>query len=224
MDRSLAELLLRSPSGQRIVPIEAVHAYRDAGPNAPSVTFSRAVSCMACSGRGCRWCELVGWRVETVRTEVPIPHGAARGTRVTLEGIGDSLDDRPTSVVVEVCDSSERIAELRAAQADLEAKLESAWVMDRDARRRRRYRRRVAVAAAAAGLVLLPIVHWALKSGVGARCSSDAECRSGDCIVRMISDVSSVGICSGSCATDLDCPAPMVCRVDRDADKACVLR
>lgn len=215
---SLAERLLASPSGPRVVPLELARGYRDAAAEQLSVALARYVRCAPCSRKGCERCGYVGWRVVESTADVLVPHGATTGTRVTVEGVGDEIDGIARPIVVEIVEAGPRAAELRDAQADFEGKLETAWQMERAAHGRRRRRTHVMVGAAIALLLLIPIGRYIAKSSTGERCSNDDECRSSHCIRLMtvppypLSTRLDGQVCTASCVTDLDCPSPMTCR------------
>ena len=99
------------------------------------------------------------------------------------------------------------LAELRAAHADFEMKLDTAWAMERTAKHgARRRRRRLAVGLATAAVLSLTafgVGSWAAKSPEGTPCASDAPCRSGLCFG---------GRCAALCDHDDDCRRGQMCR------------
>ena len=219
---SLAERTIDSTAGPRVVPLEVARGYRDAAEVEHSVSFSRFIRCLHCARKGCERCEFVGWRVQETSANVVVPHGSTPGTRITIEGVGDDIDGGARSIIVEIVEPGPRADQLRAEQRDFESKLETAWQMDRTTRVGRG--RRMRIVAGICGLVLLaiPVGRWFTKATVGEQCTGPADCRSGHCISLMTFPRPEAGsttprlearLCSASCATDLDCPSSMECRV-----------
>jgi hypothetical protein len=184
-----------------------------------TVSFARHVACKPCLGHGCGECELVGWIVEETTAKVTVPHGATPGTRLTLEGAADVIDGVARPLVVEIVEPGPRAEELRATERDFEAKLETTWQMDRAPRVRRRRRLGIGVAVVLALLGVVQLKRFLAKPTTGEACVKNDDCRSGQC-VRLIMlydgeyiwDRTQGTMCTATCATDLDCPSPMLCR------------
>jgi hypothetical protein len=154
--------------------------------------------------------------------QVAVPAGATPGTLVEIDGQGDLVDTRVRVLRVVIVDGGERAEEIRAARADFEWKLRSAWEFAREARRRRRRRVRFAAIAAAAALACVPVARWLAKAKAGEPCTTEEDCRSGACM-RLLraadARLHTEGqLCTASCTTDLDCPEAMVCR-EADAEE-----
>lgn len=219
MTGSFGEVFLASPNGPRVVGLEVPRGYRDAPADERSVTFARYVECSACRREGCERCSFAGWTVEDTTAKVVVPHGATPGTRITVDGAGNLAGGVAQPIVVEIVEPGPRADELRAAASDLESKLETAWQMDRSARRRSRRNVGIAAVGVVALLGFGAVAHWFAKSSTGESCTTDDDCRSGRCIkmFTVTSDATSRldgQMCSSTCTTDLDCPSATHCTGD----------
>ena len=226
MSGSLAESLLDTPSGSRIIALEVERGYRDAKEEELTVAFARYVRCSHCMRKGCPRCDYVGWNVHQAAAKVLVPRGATPGTRVTVEGAGDDLGSGGRPLVVEIVQAGPRADELRAAQADFEGKLETAWGMEKAARGGHRRRRGILASAMVLLLLLVPVGRWLAKPGAGEPCTKGNDCRSGHCIglrsgptwEPKTSARLDALTCTDSCTTDLDCPESMRCRGPRPSE------
>jgi hypothetical protein len=216
---SFGEVFLADPHGPRIVGLEVPRGYRDAPAEEREVAFTRYVECSACRRQGCERCSFAGWTLDETAAKVVVPHGATPGTRLTVSGAGNLAGGVAQAIVVEIVEPGPRADELRAAAADLEGKLETAWQMDRSVRRRGRRNMYIAAVAAMALLAFVAVGHWLAKASTGESCSEDDHCRSGRCLslLTVTSDGTSRvdgRMCSSTCTTDLDCPSTMHCTDD----------
>ena len=224
MTVSLAKAFVAESWGPRVVALEVPRSYRDAAAEEVTVPLARHVRCSACLGKGCARCERVGWYVEQTTATVLVPHGATPGQRITVVDAADVFDGVARPLLVEIVEPGPRADELRAAQADFEGKLETAWEMDRAALARKRRRELVAGAAVLALLAFVPIARWYGRPGAGEPCTTDGDCRSGHCLELTTLTAEQAlprvdgHMCTASCSTDLDCPSSMHCRSNGDND------
>ena len=60
-------------------------------------------------------------------------------------------------------------------------------------------------------------INWVLQE-VGGDCQTDIDCLGMLCVA---TDPGALGVCSSECATDADCPAPLLC-TDFDTVRVCL--